>query len=221
MKILIMTDSRGTGLDQRITEDMQKRYPTQYPNLNIIVRVMRGAVIENIITKMDKLFPTYSTYDMIYTMVGVNNLTSKCAHGKVEPNFDDIPELVESLSDKLSILKTDLKKRAKYVIIGQIVGLDMDRYNEYYAEGRWFYQQIVLNQAIPMLANTTNCINKENDVYSPWIANTVHEYVNHKLYNKYRKLKDGLHPSSQTLTKWAKLFSDAIVMNYTNKSKCH
>ena len=70
------------------------------------------------------------------------------------------------------------------MVISQIVGINIDQYNDDHEEGRWFYQQEVINQAMPLLANTVNCINRENELYSPWITNTVHDFLNHKLYNR-------------------------------------
>ena len=73
MKVLIMTDSRGTGLEKDIEKDLKDRHLDYYHKMDITVRVMRGADIDNIISKMDKIFPLYTDYDMIYTMAGVNN----------------------------------------------------------------------------------------------------------------------------------------------------
>ena len=66
---------------------------------------------------------------------------------------------------------------------------------------------------MPLLAHTVHLMNKADNVMGPWITNTVHDYVNHKLYNRYAILKDGLHPKNSLKDKWAKFFTDAIVKN--------
>ena len=72
---------------------------------------MGGAKAENILIKMDKLYPTTEKFDAIYAFVGVNNLTVKTG------------KMVEMPTDTSIQLKVDLKKRAKKVVICQIVGL--------------------------------------------------------------------------------------------------
>ena len=108
---------------------------------------MRGADIDNIVKKMDKKCPKYVEFDVIYTLVGINNLTHKGHYGMVEPVFDNVPELIETLCDKFTALKVDLMKRSKFLVIGQIVGINIDQYNHYRDEGRCFFQQDTINQA--------------------------------------------------------------------------
>ena len=69
---------------------------------------------------------------------------------------------------------------------------------------------------MPLLAHTVNLINESSNVIGPWITGTVHDYVNHKLYNRYARLKDGLHPTDLTKEVWAKKFVLAIMKNYNN-----
>ena len=80
-------------------------------------------------------------------------------------------------------------------------------------EGLWYYQQRTIKEAMPILAHTVNLINRDENLKSPWITGTIHNYVNHKLYHRYAKLHDGLHPTEITITKWAQLFTEAIVKN--------
>ena len=133
---------------------------------------MGGARVEDIIQKMDQRFPDSELFDIIYTFVGVNNLSSKRWNGKVAPNFNNVPEIVESLTDGYTQLKSELKTRTNQVVVCQIVGLDIDMYNGYNDEGYWYYQQKGINEALPMLAHTVNFINRSDAVKGPWITKT-------------------------------------------------
>ena len=46
-----------------------------------------------------------STFDLLYVMLGVNNLTTKHGNGKITPVFDDVPTLVEFMLSKFEIFK--------------------------------------------------------------------------------------------------------------------
>ena len=177
------------------------------------VQTLGGARIENIVEKADHRFPEKRQYDIIYTFVGVNNLTIKWYEGKVIPVYDNVPELIETLTDAYIKLKSDLKLRARKIVVCQIVGIDIDEYNKYLSEGYWYYQQNVINSAMPILLHTINLINRDDEFKSPWITGSVHNYVNRKQYNRYANLRDGLHPHKATKVKWAKLFTNSIIEN--------
>ena len=147
---------------------------------------------------------------MIMTFVGVNNLTNKVYEGKVEPVFESVSEIMEETTDSYTKLKEDLEDRRPHIVISQIVGIYIDAYNKYVNEGRWFYQQNELNMSMPLLAHTVNFINRTDNLVGQWITGTIHDYVNHKLYNRYAKLKEVIK------TKWSKKFTDAIVKNWIN-----
>ena len=188
VKVLIMADSGGAGLEKRIRAEISKNHANLHNRLDLTVRPMGGAHVEDIIHKMDQVLPDSELFYIIYTSVGVNNLTSKKWNGKVAPNFNNVPEIVESLTDGYTKLKSELKTRTNQVVVCQIVGLDIDLYNGYNDEGYWYYQQEVINEAMPILAHTLNFINRSDAVKGPWITNTIHDFVNHKLYNRYAKL---------------------------------
>ena len=193
-QILIMTDSRGGGLEGIIVEDIRTRHPNLLDVIQITVQVIGGAKIENIVEKADKRF-NVKIYDIIYLFVGVNNLTCKL-FGKVFPVFENVPDLIDTITDAYTSLKMSLEKRSAKIVVCQTVGIEMDTYNSYQDEGFCYYHQQVINEAMPILAHTVNFINRADNVVGPWITNTVHDYVNHKLYNRYAKLQDGLHPST-------------------------
>ena len=208
-----MANSRRTGLQEKIVAELKRTHPDLSQHIDITVQTLGGARIVNILSKMDARFQDNLRYDFIYTFVGVNNITFKVGKGKVVPAFESLPELIEELTDKYTTLKGNLKNRANKVVISQIVGIDIDKYNGYYDQGRWFYYQKEVDTAMPILVHAINFINKSSNVMGPWITGSIHDYVNHKLYSRYAKLKNGLHPTESTRNVWAKRFVEAIIKN--------
>ena len=165
IKILVMADSCGSGLKPMINRILEQKHPDIAAQVDVTVRSMGGAKIDNILERMDKYFPNNETFDLIFTFVGVNNLTVKNGKGKIEPVYEDLPKLINDITDKYTKLKIELKNRCAHIIISQIVGVDIDCYNKYYEEGRWYYQQTEINNAMPVLAHTINLFNLADGVH--------------------------------------------------------
>ena len=213
MKVIILADSRGALLQLKIREELQKQYPDLAKGIEVTVRIMEGATLDNLMKKMDSKYPAIKQCDLLYIHTGVNNLTLKKG-STVQPTFDNIPELVDIMTDKFTVLKNKLSGTCKNIVISQLVGIDLHRYNREVDDGYWYYHQIVINEGMPILAHTINFINRADNLVGPWLTGTVHDFVNGKLYNRYGKLRDGLHPSEHTQSKWAKLFVKSIITNY-------
>ena len=213
MKILVMTDSRGNLLEKEINSSLHEQYPEVEKYIDVTVRVMDGATLDTIIRKMESKYSDFPNYDIVYVHAGVNNLTKKTG-STVIPMYDNIPHLVDDMTDKFPTLKLTLARKCPNVVIVQLVGIDMARYNREIDNGFWYYQQKVINEAMPILAHTINFVNRADGLIGPWLTCTVHDFVNGNLYNRYGKLRDGLHPSLQTQKKWAKLFVKSIHTNY-------
>ena len=162
MKILIMADLRGTLLQEKIQHEHQKENPHRAAEIEVTVQVMEGAMLDNIIKKMNSKYRKILECDLLYIHAGVNNLTSKKG-AIVQPVFDEIPELVDIITDKITSVKLKLHKSCKNIVMVQIVGIDIGRYNRE-MDGFWYYQQIVINEAMPILAHTINVINKADNL---------------------------------------------------------
>ena len=174
---------------------------------------MEGAPLDIIIRKINSKYQAKLRCDMLYVHTGVNNLTCKTGP-TVQPIFDNIPDLVDCLTDKITDLKTKLWKQCENVIVAQIVGIDLAQYNHEPNIGIWYYHQRVFDESMPILAHTIHFINRADNLVGPWLMSTVHDYVNNTLYNRYGKLKDSLHPSVHTQEKWDKLFAKSMLSNY-------
>ena len=129
------------------------------------VQVMEGATLDNIIKKMLKKYGVLPQCELIYIHAGVNNLTVK--HGAtICPVFDNIPELIDTITDKITLLKLELKTTCKNVVMVQLVGLEISRYNKE-NDDFWYYYQKIINDAMPLLAHTINFINKADNLVGP------------------------------------------------------
>ena len=107
--VLIMTDSRGAGLEHRIRKALNQNHQELSAKIQVTVRAMGGTTTKNIINRMDERFKNVQNYDMIFTFVGVNDITRKMPNGLVEPVFNNVPELVEYLTDSYTKIENRLK----------------------------------------------------------------------------------------------------------------
>ena len=176
MKIMIMTDSRGALLQGKIEVELRKQLPQLASEIDVTVKVMEGATLDNIIKKMHVKYGEMPHCDLIYIHAGVNNLTTK--NGPiVQLVFDNIPDLIDTITDKVTLLKSKLHKTFRNVIMVQLVGIEIARYNRETCNGFWYYQQKVINEAMPILAHTINFINKADGLVGPWLTATIHDFV--------------------------------------------
>ena len=213
MKVMILTDSRGLHLQEKIVQEIKKQLPQHTDELHVTVRIMEGATPDNILKKMNSKYGALPYCDLIYVNAGVNNLSIKRGP-VVNPVYDNVADLIDDVTDKITTLKSKINSVCKNVVIAQVVGIDIARYNREVDDGFWYYQQNVINDAMPLLAHTINFVNRADNLVGPWLTSTVHDFVNRKLYNRYGKLRDGLHPNDQTQEKWAGLFVRSIYTNY-------
>ena len=147
-------------------------------------------------------------YDIIYVMLGVNNLSIRGSDKKVTPRYDDVGTLIEMMTTKYEIFKYQLQPLSKNVVSCQLIGLNLHLYNK--DQNMFVAEQKVINEAMPLLAHTINLINEESHLISQWLTKIVHYRVNHKQYNAYGKLSDGphFHPSTSMIV--AKRMNEAI-----------
>ena len=75
--------------------------------------------------------------------------------------------------------------------------------------------QQVINQAIPLLNHSINSINTDINCVSPWLGATLHSIIHHKPSHKFKRLRDGLHPTEEMTQIWSDCFVEAILKNYS------
>ena len=211
-KILIVSDSRGYDLEAKIKHGLT----TQGPNIPIHLDLIHkgGLTLEGIVKLLDcKLKPGQDMYDYLYVFVGVNNLSEKHESGKVTCVYDDVGHLVENMYDRFFWARNYLFRYSYRPVICQLMGLSLDKYNK--TTDDQIYGQTVINQAIPVLNRAINATNTDIGCVSPWLGVTVHSIIHHKYTHKYKRLRDGLHPTVEMTHIWADCFVQAILKNYS------
>ena len=79
-----MADSRGSTLQQEIIDELRAQNPDLSTKIDITVRTIDGASLDNIIKKMNFKYTDPPNCDIVYIHAGVNNLTRKVGR-KVHP----------------------------------------------------------------------------------------------------------------------------------------
>ena len=98
-----MTDSKGAQLQEIIELELRKRNSQLEFHIQVTVRIMEGVTLDNIFRKMNSKY--YDSLQLVHARI--NNLTVKTA-AKVQLVFDNIPELVDMIIDKITMLKNKL-----------------------------------------------------------------------------------------------------------------
>ena len=89
---------------------------------------VRGANLQSIETKALAELSSHN-YDQAYILMGVNNITKLYFEKQILLNYDNIPDLVDSMDDMSTALKSKLQEKVPKVVICHLVGLDILRYN--------------------------------------------------------------------------------------------
>ena len=79
----------------------------------IEVIVLRGANLDNGYERLEREMDMKQTFDLMYIMLGVNNVTMKMENDKVASTFDEISTLIEFMLAKFEILKCQLQEMSK------------------------------------------------------------------------------------------------------------
>ena len=213
-KILLIMDSRGTNLKD-IMEEAVNKY---VPNSVVELLAVRGANLQSIETKALAELSSHD-YDQAYIFLGVNNITKPYFEKQILLNYDCIPDLVDTMDDMFTALKSKLLRKVPKVIVCHLVGLDILRYN-IEKQGRnpllltnYRKLQTIIDDSIPIINRAIDSMNMSSNVIGPWIEDTVHANINGKRVHKYLRLHDGLHPSLSTKKIWAKKLAKAFLNN--------
>ena len=206
---LLICDSRGKGLEFYINQECTQRNIRTH----FTVITAPGATITTAVNSANRYLHSRS-FDFIYLMTGVNNLTSKSSNGKVTPVFTEIPNMVDVVTDYLTWAKSYLKQYSKYVIICQFVGLDINVYNLHRGHMTDFdAAQTIINDGVITLNQVVTMLNRDDHLTAPWIMDTIHSLTNGRRINKYSRFYDGLHPNETTQKLWSTLITKAAKTN--------
>ena len=210
-------DSRGRHMDNvlRYYEGLSRQ------NIRIKLIFVPGANIVSLTQVAVQELRSYQ-YDMVLLMGGVNDLTRKLRGGTVQPVFQEVDTLVDTLYDRFEWSRWQLGRWCRKVAIGRLVGLDINRYNQRYQRRNgsgglvtdYSHAQGVIDEAMIYLNKAISSLNTDSDVLAPWTLDTVHYQLMQRYITKYFKLKDGLHLTNTLRARWAYKIVKAVCQNY-------
>ena len=210
MSALIITDSRGRGLQEALDKLSQPWV------IRVLVHPGAGyelAVIKSL-TYIRKNMPT-----LIIMLLGVCDLTWKngrtrlvgLRHRTVVGNVDHLIGAIKASFDILSAVG-DFK-----ISYATLTGLDLadtnnparkhmspQEYEIYMTTMKVVHpDQGILDAAVIDLNKRIITLNKQNGVRTAWMAGLVHSYIRGKHHHYYRRLLDGCHLDDRTKAAWA------------------
>lgn len=211
MKVLIIADSRGRGLQQIIDNS--------YPLVGCQVIFHPGAGSElatlRSLVRIDTMRP-----DLIIMLTGVCDLTWRNSstkivglrHGQVEEN---VQHVLQAMGSALDLIRAQGNYR---VSIATLTGVDMADYNyhprRHMSESEYLSyceckklphcSQQILNKSILGINKRIVSLNKANSIQTVWVAGLVHSYYKGAYHHCYKRLSDGCHPSQRTSEAWVR-----------------
>ena len=162
-------------------------------------------------TTCDKNNLSDKKYDIIFSMLGTEDLFVRHLNGHISPKYDDVGNLINVITDKLCDSKRFLKTYCNYVVICHVLGLNIDRYNNYQTD--YHQQQQILDEALPYLNQAIVSINDEDEISTPMMQDTLHTRTQGARFQKYHKLYDGFNPRSGIIISWAEQLHKSVSKN--------
>lgn len=223
MSTLIITDSRGRGLQSQIdkigTEEQS----------SIRVLAHSGAGYELAILKSHGTI-SITKPSIIIVLAGICDLTFRNKTTKVTGlRFNTVDENVRHVMDAAKSASELLKSTTQSkVLFATLTGLDLADYNypprRFMSSSEYKHhcstsktthkQQATLDMAVIEINRQITALNKDNAVPTVWTGGVVHLYNKRRHYHYYIRLTDGCHPDDQTKMEWARFIIKAIVTSH-------
>ena len=182
MPTLLVTDSRGKGL--------QKRFDRAAPGVVTVV-VKKGADIYRLFSTALKRL-SQGHYNVLIISGGICSVTELDKNRKARLRYDTVQELLEAIKKIIRMCVRTMKKDFPQVklILTPTVGIDLARYNK---EPTPRVVQKTMNYMVTALNGLLTHSN-DNDTPIPWVSSKVHACKgNGGWSHKYKHLKDGCH----------------------------
>ena len=182
MPTLLVTDSRGKGL--------QKRFDHVAPGVVTVV-VKKGADLYRLFSTALKRL-SQGHYNVLIISGGICSVTALDDRRKARLRYETVEELLETVKKIVRMCVRTMKKDFPKVklILTPTVGIDMARYNK---EPTPKKTQKTMNYMVTAL---NGLLTHSNDKGTPipWISGMVHACKgNGGWSHKYKHLKDGCH----------------------------
>lgn len=213
LKTLVITDSRGVGLYQKIKQLNDEG--------EIDVSVNKGAGVEKAVGNAIVSYAKCNSKVLVIVMAGICDITVR------DKNTGQTS--LRSLSEGQMVDKAFLAITNAYqmlltagyinISVATITGIELDDYNsrktKYLSQGEYTLyctmggktthpDQDLLNRTVLQLNRLITGLNRNNDMPTTWTASAVHSYFRSAYHHYYRKLYDGCHPRETTTVEWAK-----------------
>ena len=224
-RVLVATDSRGTGLLNKIMDRLQEVAikAGKIQDIHVEMLAKSGTTVETLLPWVEGELDA-NNYHLIIAAIGINNLTNVNSDSTITPIFQEVSNLVDVMTTKYQAFKNTIAARvqAPPVVIAQLIGVRVMRYNE--AHGKsigdkplylnpYPLQQHVINEGVRHLNLVIVNMNEESGVIGPWWQSTIHHLKGANRYDRYKKLWDGLHPDSDTKKTWGCMIANSILAN--------
>lgn len=206
--VLIANDSIGSRLKPHITH-WAKLLNCEH---TIEYCIKPGATARRVaLAAVDKLkmFPASVT---LY-QASVNNMTDHLG-AYLEPKYNNIGDFVENLHEQQEEAYYIIKSYCPTVSMGDIIGLHVDTYNDLVLDTVTYYvdEQQIINKGVPILNDAQLAFNASHFVKAPYTA--YHIFPNKAKTPRYNKLSDGIHPTIDTSSIWARQIVRNIMDQY-------
>ena len=126
----------------------------------------------------------------IYLLGGINDMTKIVYNYDkstryVVPTSDNAPDLIEHVNDQLTTVVEQLSAIGVKLVICELVGIDLNRYNKYYTNCCGL--QDVMDESIPHINRCIGSINQDAQVITPYLQSSIHHVRGNKRVTKYKK----------------------------------
>ena len=202
---LVLTDSRGNGLQERI----DKLNPPEYMEVDD----RKGATLSQLIEIAEDYLPKHP-FDILYVVGGVNDITTKDkATGKISYEWGNSQNLSKHLTSIVTKADSFFMKTfpASKVIFCPLIGSDLARVVT--APSTTQDNQLTVDNAIWDFNSEVFKINNKRDFFSPPLHHLVHRFCKGKRRAYYQHLHDGIHLSKSLKDKWATQFISGMARN--------
>lgn len=191
MLTIVIADSRGRYLD------------TWVDNEEILISFHSGAKLMNVAYEALKIIPRFKP-EIILLMAGVNDLTTLNGRTRrVSLISTSRSYLIHHLITEINRAKSTILAAfpTVKVVIGGILGFDMNTYNRLPGT---YYWQYVIDDTITAVNSYICQINRDSGFPHPRLTSKIHTWRRGIRKCVYHRLYDGLHPNELVLRAWAK-----------------
>ena len=224
MTVIIITDSRGVGLQHGLNSVLGKSAP-------VTVVVTKGAGYELAAIKVLPLLTRLKPH-LVILLLGICDLTFRSArtrvtslrHLSVSQNVEHVLAAARAAIDILTATN-----RVK-ISLATITGIELADYNNparrhmdaaayraYNATKVRHPHQGLLNDSVMEINRRLVQINRANSIPTPWMAGPVHACFKRAVHHYYIRLTDGCHLDEPTKNAWISLLAKYLLKFKINK----